>query len=185
MSCQKIAIPEKVTPRIRYRNPCDIIDSLGHISWKSRSAVQIRRKSHHTVSVILTWWRNQMETFSALLAISAGTSPVNSPHKRPVARSFDVLFDLRLNKRLSKQLWGWWLETLSSPLPFIEPITFYFHCNIWGCMCSAGPFEYRWLKGYIYSSCYQDVCYIIFCHLLYIHSGKTGNLFSLCSLWWV
>ena len=35
--------------------------------------------------------------------------------------------------------------------------------------------------------CAWDVCYIIFCHLLYIHSGKTGNLFSivLCSLWWV
>ena len=31
------------------------------------------------------------------------------------------------------------------------------------------------------------VCCIIFCHLLYIHSGKTGNFFSLvlCSLWWV
>ena len=30
-----------------------------------------------------TWWRHQMETFSALLAISAGNSPVpvNSPHK--------------------------------------------------------------------------------------------------------
>ena len=33
-------------------------------------------------------------------------------------------------------------------------ITFYFHYNIWGCMCSTGPFQYRWLKGYIYSSCY-------------------------------
>ena len=87
-------------------------------------------------------------------------------------------------------------------------ITFYFQYNIWGCMCSTGPFKYRWLKGYIYSSCYHhqigsihlshcfhifpwlcawDVCYIIFCHLLYIHSGKTGNLFSLvlCSLWLV
>ena len=45
-----------------------------------------------------------------------GTSPVpvNSPHKlRPVTRSFDIFFDLRLNKRLSKQLWGWWLETPS------------------------------------------------------------------------
>ena len=30
-----------------------------------------------------TWWRNQMETFSALLALCAGKSPdpVNSPHK--------------------------------------------------------------------------------------------------------
>ena len=26
-------------------------------------------------------------------------------------------------------------------------ITFYFHYNIWGCMCSTGPFQYRWLKG--------------------------------------
>ena len=76
-------------------------------------------------------------------------------------------------------------------------------------MCSTGPFEYRWLKGYIYSSCYHhhqigsihlshcfhiflwlcawDVCDIIVCHVLYIHSGKTGNLFSLvlCRLWWV
>ena len=74
-------------------------------------------------------------------------------------------------------------------------------------MCSTGPFEYRWLKGYIYSSCYYhhqigsihlshcfhifqwlcawDVCYIIFCHLLHIHCRKTGDLFSLvlCSLW--
>ena len=28
-----------------------------------------------------TWWRHQMETFSALLAICAGNSPVTSPHK--------------------------------------------------------------------------------------------------------
>ena len=33
-------------------------------------------------------------------------------------------------------------------------ITFYFHYNIWDCICSTGPFQYRWLKGYIYSSCY-------------------------------
>ena len=35
--------------------------------------------------------------------------------------------------------------------------------------------------------CAWDVCYIIFCHLLHIHSRKTGILFSLilCRLWWV
>ena len=51
-----------------------------------------------------TWWRHQMETFSALLALCAGNSPVSGefPSKRPVARSFDVFFDLCLNKRLSK-----------------------------------------------------------------------------------
>ena len=49
-----------------------------------------------------------METFSALLAICAGNSPVTCefPAQRPVARSFDVLFDLRPNKRLSKQSRG-------------------------------------------------------------------------------
>ena len=66
----------------------------------------------------LPWWRHQMETFSALLAICAGNSPVPGefPTQRPVARSFDVYFDLRLNKQLSKQSWGWWLETPSRPL---------------------------------------------------------------------
>ena len=34
----------------------------------------------------------------------------------PVTRSFDVFFDLRLNKRLSKQSWDWWFETLSLSL---------------------------------------------------------------------
>ena len=59
-----------------------------------------------------------METFSALLAICAGNSPVPGefPTQRPVTRSFDVFFDLRLNKRLSKQSWGWWFETLPRPL---------------------------------------------------------------------
>ena len=59
-----------------------------------------------------------METFSALLAICAGNSPVTGefPTQRPVTLSFDVYFDLRPNERLSKQSWGWWFETLSSPL---------------------------------------------------------------------
>ena len=63
--------------------------------------------------ISLAWWRHQMETFSALLAICAGNSPVPGefPAQRPVTRSFDVFFDLRLNKRSSKQEWGWWFET--------------------------------------------------------------------------
>ena len=39
------------------------------------------------------------------------TGPGEFPTQSPVTRSFDVFFDLRLNKRLSKQLWGWWFET--------------------------------------------------------------------------
>ena len=51
----------------------------------------------------LPWWRHQMETLSASLALCAGNSPVTGelPSQRPVTRGFDVFFDLRLNKRLS------------------------------------------------------------------------------------
>ena len=66
-------------------------------------------------------------------------------------------------------------------------------------MCSTGSFQYRWLKWYIYSSCYHhhqigsihlshcydifprlcawDVSCIIFCYLFHIRSGKTGICF--------
>ena len=72
---------------------------------------------------MLSWWRHQMEAFSALLALCAGNSPVPDefPTQRPVTRSFDVFFDLRPNKQLSKHSWGWWFETLSCSL--------WRHCN--------------------------------------------------------
>ena len=50
------------------------------------------------------------------------TGPGEFPTQRPVTRSFDVFFDLRLNKRLSKQPWGWWLQTQSWSL--------WRHCNV-------------------------------------------------------
>ena len=64
------------------------------------------------------WRRHQMETFSALLAICVGNSPVTGefPSQRPVTRSFDGFFDLRLNKRLSKRPRRRWFETPSHPL---------------------------------------------------------------------
>ena len=45
------------------------------------------------------WWRHQMETFSALLALCAGNSPVTGefPEQSPVTRSFDVLIRGRAN----------------------------------------------------------------------------------------
>ena len=66
----------------------------------------------------VTWSSNQMESFSVLLVLCAGNSPVTSEFhaQRPVTRSFNVFFDLCLNKHLSKQSWGWWFETLSHPL---------------------------------------------------------------------
>ena len=64
------------------------------------------------------WWRHQMEKFSALLALCVGNSPAigEFPAQRPVTLSFDFFFELCLNKRLSKQSWGWWFETPSHPL---------------------------------------------------------------------
>ena len=49
------------------------------------------------------------------------TGPGEFPAQRPVTQSFEAFFDLRPNKRLSKQPWGWWLETLSWSL--------WRHCN--------------------------------------------------------
>ena len=75
-------------------------------------------------------WRHQVKTFFALLALCVGNSPVidEFPSQRPVARSFDVFFDPRLNKRLSKPSWGWWFETPSYSL--------WRHCNVCGTLCS-------------------------------------------------
>ena len=41
-----------------------------------------------------TWWRHEMDTFSALMAICAGNAPVSVdfPAQRPVTRSFGIFF---------------------------------------------------------------------------------------------
>ena len=77
-------------------------------------------RCHVVRSSISSWWRHQMETFSALLALCAWNSPVNGefPSERPVTRSFDIFFRLCPNKWLSKQSWGWWFETRISYLHF-------------------------------------------------------------------
>ena len=61
------------------------------------------------------WWRHQMETFSALLTLYAGNSPVTGefPSQRPVTQSFDVFFDLPLNKPLSKHPWRLWFDAIA------------------------------------------------------------------------
>ena len=75
-----------------------------------------------------------MGAFSASLALCAGNSPVTGefPSQRPVTRSIDVFFHLCLNKRLSKQSWGWWFETPSCSL--------WRHCN--AMMLNQGSFLY-------------------------------------------
>ena len=51
--------------------------------------------SHHRLGKTdETWWRHQMETFSASLGLCPGNEPVTGefPSQRPVTRSFDVSF---------------------------------------------------------------------------------------------
>ena len=69
------------------------------------------------------WWRHQMETFSALLALCAGNSPVTGEFlaQRPVTRNIDVFFDLRLKKQSSKQSRRRWFEK--------PPRSLWRHCN--------------------------------------------------------
>ena len=82
---------------------------------------------------------NVMETFSVLLAICAGNSPV----------SFDVFLDLRVNKRLSKQFWGWRFETLP--------------CSSWR-QCNAFyqyglTFITAWISYYIHHKIWDEITY--------------------------
>ena len=89
--------------------------------------------------LILPWWRHQMETFSALLALCGiYRSPVNSPHKGQWRGALIFFFDLRLNKRLSKQSWGWWFET--------PPCSLWRHCN------DAG----KWTQQHLLASHYYE-----------------------------
>ena len=84
----------------------------------------MRQYIHWTYSIWrCTWWRHQMETFSALLALCDRNPVVTCgfPSQRPVTWSFDIFFDLRLNKRLSKRSSRRWCET---PLRLL-----WRHCN--------------------------------------------------------
>ena len=92
------------------------------IQWMSCKGKSCCLRKLYWTESGFSWWRHQMETSSALLAICAGNSQVTGefPTQRPVTQSFDVFFDLCLNKQ-SKQRWGWWFEMSSRSL--------WCHCN--------------------------------------------------------
>ena len=134
--CKLLAFP------IYFTNLCGLFITWKHIViwWKLYGITVTSHKSHGSQIVdratvsstacsgwqqrkyLSSWWRHQMEIFSALLVICAGNSPVPGEFPAPVTWSFEVFFDLRLNNRFSKQSWGWWFETLSHPL--------WRHCNV-------------------------------------------------------
>ena len=124
---------------------CELTLGLIKLETPYRESKEFTDETETKVAAIMQWissnpwWRHQMETFSVLLDLCAGNSPVAGEFsQRPVTPIFDVFFDLRLIKRLSKQSWGWWFETQSCSLwrhcnAFLEGrIVFLskFHCNL-------------------------------------------------------
>ena len=115
---------------------------LAHIHWieisLKRIALWIKRDLplHLRPCIPYTsWWRHQMETFSALLALCVGNSPVTGefPSQRPVTRSFGVFFDLRMNKQLSKQSRRRWFENhranYDTTVMWMIHICIWHHCS--------------------------------------------------------
>ena len=116
-----------------------------------------------------------METFSALLAICAGNSPVPGefPTQRPVTRSFDVYFDLRPNKRLSKQSWGWWFETPSCSL--------WRHRNVIPKNVFRDNRRYLWCNFGMHTANKRNECLGWSGHML---TSRNGNIFWLNGALW-
>ena len=75
--------------------------------------IRIPKNMTYDCFTLFAWWRHpNIFRVTGLLWGVTGEFPT----QRPVTRNVDVFFDLRLNKRLSKQSWGWWFETSSHPL---------------------------------------------------------------------
>ena len=74
--------------------------------------VNIRQPGNHLIKN-RAWWRLQMKPFPCYWPFVRGIhrSPVNSPHKGQWRGALMFSLICALNKRLSKQSWGWWFET--------------------------------------------------------------------------
>ena len=85
--------------------------------------------------MLTTLYMTDNTHFPRLLALCVGNSLITSelPTHRPVTQSFDVFFDLRLNKRLCKQSWGWWIEIPSRPLWRHCNVTLHWHYDVGKC----------------------------------------------------
>ena len=94
------------------------ISLVGHFEWRHLIENCYRNQPRHDDDIK---WNH----FPRYLPFVRG---IRRWPQRPVKRSFDVFYDLRLNKRLSKQSWGWWSETPSRSL--------WRHCNANTNFCS-------------------------------------------------
>ena len=89
--------------------------------WHSGIFIYIRRRVQRTGSVFpfishddVIKWKHFPRHWHFVRGIHR--SPVNSPKKGQWRGALIFFFGLRLNKRLSKQQWGWWFETPSRSL---------------------------------------------------------------------
>ena len=108
--------------------PSDSTDTDG-VSWPVPCQPLIPWQMGQIILVALPWIKcwHPYQVKSIILVMTSSNGPIfraagNSsvtgefPSQRPVTRSFDVFYDLRVNKRLSKQSWGWWFEAPSRSL---------------------------------------------------------------------
>ena len=97
------------------RHSYSTLDKHLMIYWKTNApGPRLSSNGFARYSALLwSWWRHEMETYSALLALCAGNSPVpvNSPHKGQWRGALIFSLICVRKKRLSKQPWGWWFET--------------------------------------------------------------------------
>ena len=112
---------------ISFRNTARtiIVNVIRHL-YSNTDSRKVTSAIVRDAAAISNTWHDEVikiETFSALLALCAGNSPVSGefPAQRLVTRSFNVFYDLRPNKRLSKKSRCWWFETPSRSL--------WRHCN--------------------------------------------------------
>ena len=95
-SCEFIMNDCKTTTKQSTTKPCAYF--LGYIG--AAPMTKMSSKWDFKMKIRFTWWR----------------STVNSPYKGQWRGALMISFDLRLNKRLSRQSWGWWFETPLHPL---------------------------------------------------------------------
>ena len=129
----RVWIAGKPETQNNYQNPCQIFPSILFWRWvlgflqAKCSDGDARVSFMYEIGLRNVWSRAMMTSSNGNIFRVTGhlcgkfTGHRWIPAQRPVTRTFDVFFDLCLNKRLSKQSWSWWFETLSLPL--------WRHCN--------------------------------------------------------
>ena len=119
---------------------------------------------------------------------------IKFPSQRPVTRSFDVFFDLRLNKRLSKQSWDWWFETLTRPLwrhcnenkkvadPVRWVVDYFESSKIYGSpLCPSRHVTYQLCRIILSYSVYKKYCGLFF--KMYTLSGEHMTYITIVTSW--